>query len=115
MNVARRQIHNPRLFVALLHDAQPKWPRVAHAHPLVLQPIAWGKPDRELARGICRHLAEATPPIVIPANPITHAALRAFLHTHSIAQTHDFPSPVANNGGPPSAVAAGLLLPEVQQ
>lgn len=48
--------------------------------PVVLQPIPWGKRDRNLAEAVCVHLAEATPPIVIPANPLKHARIRRCLH-----------------------------------
>lgn len=53
-------------------------------NPVQLVPVPWGKPDPELARAVCWHLVEATPPTLIPANPCTNAALRAFLRSHHI-------------------------------
>jgi hypothetical protein len=53
-----------------------KIPRI----PVTLKPIAWGKRDRNLAEAVCMHLADATPPIVIPANPLKHARIKRCLH-----------------------------------
>lgn len=55
--------------------------------PVSLTPIPWGKPDPVLGRAICAHIAEVTPPIVIPCNPITEAKTRRTLRSHAIA--HD--------------------------
>lgn len=77
---------NARLQMRVLR-AEPK-PVVPVAHkPVTLAPIRWGQRDRALARAVCTHLVEATPPTVIPANPFTHVRMRAWLRTHSI--THE--------------------------
>lgn len=60
------------------------FPKPIRAHPVRLSPIAWGTPDRDLARGICRHIVEATPPTVIAFNPRTDARMRRDLRSHGI-------------------------------
>jgi len=52
--------------------------------PVALVRIPWGKPDPALARAVCQHIVEATPPTVIPANPITGAKLRRVLRAYHI-------------------------------
>ena len=53
--------------------------------PLQLTPIPWGQPDPVLGRAICRHIAEVTPPVLIPCNPITEAKTRRLLHAHNVS------------------------------
>jgi hypothetical protein len=52
--------------------------------PVRLSPIAWGKPDNALARGLCQHVADATPATVIRFNPFTHARMRRALRALGI-------------------------------
>jgi hypothetical protein len=73
---------NAQLTARLLRVV-PQPATVAHK-PLTLRPIQWGTPDAALARGVCRHLIEATPALVIPANPLSHARLRAWLRSNHI-------------------------------
>lgn len=61
-------------------EAQP----LPAADPVVLAPVPWGTRDPALARMVCEHIVEATPPIVIPFNPRSHARVRGWLVTHRI-------------------------------
>jgi hypothetical protein len=51
---------------------------------LVLAPIAWGTRDRKLAKVVCAHVIDATPPMVVPFQPLTHRRTRAFLRSHGV-------------------------------
>ncbi len=62
---------------------QRLWPRVVD--PLVLQPIQWGTRDRALGLGICQHIEDATPPVVVTFNPITHHRVRRVLRSLGVA------------------------------
>ena len=55
--------------------------------PVQLTPIPWGKPDPVLARGVCQHIADFTPPIVIPYNPLSEQRVRRVLRSMHIV--HD--------------------------
>ena len=52
--------------------------------PVQLAPIPWGKRDRTLAKGICGHIEDATPSIVLRFNPFNHKRVRSFLQSHGI-------------------------------
>lgn len=64
---------------------EPKSAEPVPHKPVALAPIPWGKPDSALANAVCAHMVEATPPIVIPANPFTTAKVRAFLRSHHVS------------------------------
>ncbi len=49
--------------------------------PVQLSPIPWGKPDPALGRALCRHIAEFTPPVLIPCNPFTESKTRRALRS----------------------------------
>lgn len=72
----RPPVRNPGPPVA----ARPSMSR----HPIQLQPIAWGKPDKTLARALGQHVRDATPAIVIPFNPLNHARVRRVLRSLGI-------------------------------
>jgi hypothetical protein len=74
---------NARLQMKLLKPEVPAPVAIRH-QPLTLSPIRWGERDTALAQMVCRHIVDATPPIEIPANPITHARVRAYLRSHHI-------------------------------
>lgn len=65
-------------------DAPAVKPKPIPAQPLQLTKVPFGKPDRELARVLCWHIADATPAIVIPFNPFTHSRVRAVLRSCGI-------------------------------
>lgn len=73
---------NARLSVKLLR-AVPKVERVPR-QPAKLTPIPWGKRDRELAKGICRHIVEATPPTTVPFLLGLAPKLRHFLSHYGV-------------------------------
>ena len=79
---------NPRLAANLLRPklslAPEPAPQSMSRHPVQLQPIAWGKPDKTLARALGQHVRQATPAIVIPFNPLTHAKVRRVLRSLGI-------------------------------
>jgi hypothetical protein len=52
--------------------------------PVVLTRIPWGKPDAATAAAVCQHIVDATPPTLIPANPVTGAKLRQVLRSFHI-------------------------------
>ncbi len=56
-------------------------PEAVRSKPLQLTPIPWGKPDPLLGRGLCRHIVDVTPPVLIPFNPRTHAGLHRVLRS----------------------------------
>jgi hypothetical protein len=39
-----------------------------------------------LGFGVCEAIARATPPTVIPANPLLHSRLRGWMLSHGIAK-----------------------------
>jgi hypothetical protein len=51
-----------------------------------LRPIPWGRRDQALGFGVCEAIARATPPTVIPANPLLHSRLRGWMLSHGIAK-----------------------------
>lgn len=53
--------------------------------PVVLTPIQWGTRDPVLARGICQHVEDATPPVVVTFNPFTHNRVRRVLRSIGVA------------------------------
>lgn len=59
-------------------------PEPMRGERMQLSPIAWGTPNRELARGICQNILEITPPTVIPFDPRTHAGMRKELRSLGI-------------------------------
>jgi hypothetical protein len=50
-------------------------------NPVQLKPVPFGKPDRSLARVVCRHMAEVNAPTVIPFNPLTESKLHSLLRS----------------------------------
>lgn len=62
----------------------PPPPLVKPEPRMPLSPIQWGKPDRALGHAVCQHVADATPPIVIEFNPVTHARLCRVLRSYRI-------------------------------
>lgn len=62
-----------------------KLPEKIVGTPIELKPIPWGKPDPELGRGVCRHLAEVNAPTLIPFNPLTESKLHSLLRSLRIA------------------------------
>lgn len=58
--------------------------RSLRAPPMQLKPIAWGKPDKQLARVLFGHMGDANPPIEIPFNPLTDARVRQTLKSLGI-------------------------------
>lgn len=59
-------------------------PQTMSRHPVRLPPIAWGTPDKALARALGQHVRDATPAIVIPFNPLNHARVRRVLRSLGI-------------------------------
>lgn len=55
--------------------------------PVQLTPIPWGKRDPKLARVVLQHIADFTPPTVIPYNPFTEQRTRRVLRSMHIV--HD--------------------------
>lgn len=49
-----------------------------------LKPIAFGTPDRKLARAVCASIERATPGIAIPYIRRIDRKLREYLRTHGI-------------------------------
>lgn len=76
-----------RLRTAALPDRAPSSVESVRKVPVTLTPIPWGKPDRKLGRAVCRHIAEFTPPTVIPYNPLTEQRVRRVLRSMHIV--HD--------------------------
>jgi hypothetical protein len=70
---------NP-IAAAVLGVEPQRVPRV----PVQLRPVPFGQPDPALARGLCQHLADATPPTVIRFNPLTNGRLRRVLRSFGI-------------------------------
>jgi hypothetical protein len=65
---------------------QPVQPRLfPKGTPVQLSPIAWGTRDPVLARGICRHVLEATPPREIAFDPSKEAHLRRTLRSYGMS------------------------------
>lgn len=76
---------NPMRWAVISGPEVPTLPTpIAAADPLKLRPIPWGERDTDLARGLCQHIAEATPPTVIPFNPLTDARVRRHLRSMRI-------------------------------
>lgn len=76
---------NARLRLMLMKPAEP--PLVAESvrhNPLVLSPVAWGKSDGVLAKMVCQSIVNATPPITLLFNPLTHNRLREWLKARGI-------------------------------
>lgn len=76
-NVRRLNSHTPPF-------RNPAAPESVPAKRVQLSPIPWGKRDPELGRALCRHIVDATPPIVIPVNFLTDFRVRSWLRTHGI-------------------------------
>lgn len=76
---ARLRVNALRRSAEIVQLLQP-----VRAHPIELAPIAWGQPDRALAKGVCRHVLDATPATVIPFHPASDARLRRALRSHHI-------------------------------
>lgn len=55
------------------------WPRAIS--PVELKPIEWGSRDKALGRLICQHVEDATPPIEVRFNPLTHQRVRRVLRS----------------------------------
>lgn len=95
-------IHNPHAVARLAKMnivSSLRKPSVT-VNPIVLTPIAWGKPDRELAKVVRTSVGAATPATVIPWAP-GQAGLRRRLcsmHVHTdiddqpISHVHRFVS-----------------------
>lgn len=73
---------NARLTAKLLRMPQ-KAERIPR-QPAKLTPIAWGKRDRELARGVMRNIADTTPAIRVPFIPGLRPKLRDFLSHYGV-------------------------------
>lgn len=73
---------NVRLEAKLLR-AVPKVERIPRT-PVQLSPIPWGKRDPMLARGVCRHIADAMPKTTVPFVRGLDRKLRAFLSHYGI-------------------------------
>ena len=75
---------NARLAVRLLRPPV-KAPVFDIPHrALQLTPIPWGKPDPVLGRMVCQNVADTTPALVVPFNPITHTKARTRLRSYGI-------------------------------
>lgn len=76
---------NARLRMKLLKPAEPEPVSEPVRHkPLALAPVAWGKPDAALGKMACQSIVNATPPIVLHFNPLTHNRIRGWLKAREI-------------------------------
>jgi hypothetical protein len=54
--------------------------RAPEGSQVKLRPIAWGKREPLLGYWVCAAIVKATPPTVIPVNPLIHSRLRMLTH-----------------------------------
>lgn len=77
----------PSRVYSIGRDPIPSVPAPVVGTPVQLTPIPWGKPDRKLARVVLQHIADFTPPTVIPYNPFAEQRVRRVLRSMHIV--HD--------------------------
>lgn len=93
-------IHNPHAVARLAKMNVVSLRRPDTVNPIVLVPIAWGKPDRELASVVRNSIGCATPATIIPWTPGQGGLRRRLrsMHVHTdiddqpISHAHRFVS-----------------------